>query len=150
MNAINYWKVEPYISDLCKVVLTTLIEKKEKKDHADKQMKWWGVYSSLMGALAFIYVFGFKWNEAEGVRTAVMSIASDRLIWFMALYFVLASLQWKRLNKQHEKACEEFENLRKEMIDRGEELWPQPDRQNYKHQVLTYMSEAHNINLYYK
>ncbi|MDN4527354.1 DUF2663 family protein [Fictibacillus fluitans] len=150
MNALNYWKVEPYISDICKVVLQTLIEKKERKDQLDKQMKRWAFYSSLMGCLSLIYLYGFKWNEAGSLRAAVASLAGDQMIWFIFVYFLLAGVQWKRIKKKCAKADEEFESIRKEIVERGDDLWPRPDMWNNRHQVMEFIKSEYNINLYYK
>lgn len=150
MNAINYWKVEPFISEICKVILQTLIEKKEKKDQIDRLMKWWAFYSSLMGCLGMIYLYGFKLENAGSVPSAIASIAGDKMIWFIGIYFILAGVQWKRLKKQAEKADDEYENIRKEFIERGEDLWPKPDLWNNRHHVLEYIKAEYNINLYHK
>ncbi len=150
MNAINYWKVEPFISEICKVVLQTLIEKKEQKDQYDRQMKWWAFYSSLMGCLALIYLYGFNLTHAESVRAALFSLAGDRMIWFIGIYFLVAGVQWKRLKKKCAKADDEYESIRKEIIERGDDLWPRPEMWKNRYQVLEYVKSEYNINLYHK
>ncbi|MGC4376260.1 DUF2663 family protein [Fictibacillus sp. Mic-4] len=150
MNASN-WKIDPYMTEVSKVVLKNLVRKKEEKDRFERLAQKWSFAMFLVGLGTFLYLFLVIWPKVlvQHVNLVYM-LMSDKVIMGAIFLYGLSLFQFSFYKKKHKKADEEFELVRNDVIERGDELWSEPEQWKNRHHILAFMKSEYNINIYHK
>ncbi|MFD2617670.1 DUF2663 family protein [Terrilactibacillus laevilacticus] len=130
-------------------LLCKLIKLKEDESKQKKRRLW--VSTTLVSLYAFFifYLFFIKLSGLT-VLDPMRSVSTDPLILCFGLLCIFIHFVWVSARNKYEEAKEDFDDLRKEMIDRYEELWFKQIDQSGKDETLRFLNDEKDINLYHK
>jgi hypothetical protein len=140
---------EEWTDPATKQMLNNLVERKQKFDRAKK----WHV--SILW-ISFFTAFGFLYYLSKAVLEpysysfgAMFSVyVSDSMHLFITLFLAGLFGAAKVLHQIRVKKEREYQDLRKEIIDRSKDLWKE-DAWKKRHQVFDKMKSRFDINLYH-
>ncbi|UOE92388.1 DUF2663 family protein [Alkalihalobacillus sp. LMS39] len=143
-------KYHQYVSSVGKVLLDTLIERKEEEEKTEKLLKRWAVTTIICLLIGLIYCY-LLFTEARFIQLSQLQVVSSNVTIFMLVgLFMFCLLQVKYRKKKFDKAEEEYETLRHEIIERAEELWDTTERWEHRYDVFDELKSTYDVNLFHK
>jgi hypothetical protein len=121
-----------------------------------KRREQWKTLKFIFDLLALIFMLGILWfishrlNGAENLNQFYAVLFSRPVV--NAMIFLIPTLiVWKFVNMKYNEYDEDYETLRKEIIDRADELWFHfPEDWQHRQEALEFMDKTHGVNLFYK
>ncbi|MBD7964673.1 DUF2663 family protein [Fictibacillus norfolkensis] len=150
MNALNHWKIKPFVNELTSIVLAQLVDKKAEKDKWKKAINQWGISMIFVVLATFVYLYYYKLPTASRFSNPLTLLFSDEMVWICTGFTIFASFYMIWMKKKYKKADDDFEAIRKDFIDRNEEWWSDEEQWNQRHVVFEFMKQEYNINILHK
>jgi hypothetical protein len=150
MNALNHWRINPFVNDLTSIVLGQLVEKKAEKDRWKKAINQWGLSMIFVVIATFVYLYFYKISTAATYDNPLLLLFGDEMVWICMAYLILSSFHMIWMKKKYKKADDDFEAIRSDFIDRNEEWWSDEEQWNMRHVVFEFMKKEYNINIFHK
>ncbi|WP_270179091.1 DUF2663 family protein [Alkalihalobacillus sp. CinArs1] len=149
MDALKQWNLPQPQSDVTLVLLSELVDRKRE----ERQYKAKSEFYSYALMILLVVSGGFLVYQLQVSSSILWEAFSLSKAPFIVLMFLLNGFvyyQLKRVTKKLNKAEDELDSLRLEVIDRSEELWKSEAQWEKRHDVFSYMKEEYDINLFYK
>ncbi len=150
MNALNHWKIKPFVNELTSIVLAQLVDKKAEKDKWKKAINQWGLSMIFVVLATFVYLYYYKLPTASEFSNPLTLLFSDEMVWICTGFIIFSSFYMIWMKKKYKKADDDFEAIRKDFIDRNEEWWSDEEQWNQRHVVFEFMKHEYNINILHK
>lgn len=130
-------------------ILYELIQRKEMQKKWQRRASIAGTLLILAGSGLCLDLFFFQ-NERAASLEGLVGLLRDPLNWFFSGCVVVLTIIFMHVRHQADDAEDDFDQLREEMIERGEELWPKEYASSGKYRIMKYLLKEKNINLFYK
>jgi hypothetical protein len=142
-------EIEEWTDQATKQMLNNLIERKQKFDRA-KKMHLYILWISIFTAFCFLYYLTKAVLEPYSYSFGAMFsvYVSDSMHLYISLFLAGLFGAVKVLHQKKEKKEKEYQDLRKEIIDRSKDLWKE-EAWKKRHQVFDKMKSQFDINLYH-
>jgi hypothetical protein len=154
MEGIQEWKLRHYLdSEVTIKLLQTLVKKRQEEKRFEKLTLNWALLSFVFVFFLVLYIYFYRMDELTSIRlglTSIYTVFDDLLIMSLIIAVFVSIFQMNYFKTKHDKAKLEYENLRHEIIERGEELWPKPEQWNNRHVVYEFLQTEYDVNLYHK
>lgn len=138
------------LSDFTTETIKLLMKKKTKEISMGRMLNFFGLMS--IGMILFMtgYIY---WKIEEGTNfggSALSFILSDLvlLLIIVALFFLLSSIYYYK--QKFDKAEKDVDKIREDLIDRHSEFWNTPELESKRYQLLKFLKEKKDINLFHK
>ena len=139
------------LDEVGQVIINDLKKLKKKHQKKEAELTFYKGALILIAALFLAYVFIFTVLPYRFYYSSMISVLINDVYHYIFVgMLVTIHYRLKFLDKKADKAEQEFNALRREVIQRTEELWPEGEKRNNRHRFLKEMLEKHNINLYYE
>ncbi|WP_100488126.1 DUF2663 family protein [Sporolactobacillus pectinivorans] len=130
-------------------ILQELIKRKEKETFWKKRQSIAGIFLMVSGCIFVLYFFIVR-NQRLTTLHGIAQIISEPSSWLIGAAGLLLFFIYIRTYRAAEDAEDDFDELRAEVIDRGWELWPKEHEGNGRYEVMHYLLDEKDINLFYK
>ncbi|RBW70318.1 DUF2663 family protein [Bacillus taeanensis] len=150
MEQFKEWQLKQLlVPEVALELLKTLVERKQKEEHYEKELIKWGITVFVFLLLGFIYicVTGLPLLISFSQLTKVLF---DPIVWIIGAAAMFSYYKLNKCKKTCKKAEEEFEKLRLEIIKRTGELWSDEKQWESRHFVFEFMKSHFHINLYHE
>ncbi|MFC4617841.1 DUF2663 family protein [Camelliibacillus cellulosilyticus] len=149
MEDLEALRREGRITEVTYQILIRLVKRKDKKEI----YKHWKfligcVLLLIYGAVLYYLFIGFANTEPNPAMIAF--IFDNHRLWQLGFVLLVSLFVWKFINKKYDDADDDYEDLRKEIIDRGDELWFRQMDTQVRAEVLEILDAKLKINLYHK
>ncbi|WP_175991172.1 YpbF family protein [Bacillus sp. Marseille-Q1617] len=140
---------EDWTDPATKQMLNNLVERKQKFDLAKKRHLYI-LWIAIMTAFCFLYYLTKAVLEPYSYSFGAMFsvYVSESLHLFISVFLAGLFGAVKVLHQLKEKKEKEYQDLRKEIIDRSKDLWKE-EAWKKRHQVFDKMKSQFDINLYH-
>ncbi|MED3646752.1 YpbF family protein [Halalkalibacterium halodurans] len=136
------------VTDVTYVMIEELIVRKEKWDKLEKQLRFWSVLGLAFLLLGIIHVIVL--TTSTHTTYLLQFISGNQTFLFVLLGVALSFFQMQFVHKKAEKAETEYEELRKELVERSVELWDTEPLWQKRNETFQHLKDTFDINLYYK
>lgn len=140
-----------YTDEATKQMLENVRKRKEKFDNAEKR-HFLSIYLTLI--FAFIFFGHFYFTIAKQYSYSFFAMFSTALNDSLTVYmFALTLIGYGAMNvlkQQKDKKEKEYQELRKEIVDKSKDLWKREDDWKNRHHVFELMKKHYDINLYHE
>ncbi|WP_257347757.1 YpbF family protein [Pseudalkalibacillus decolorationis] len=155
MDGLKDRKFKQYmISGVTVEVIDQLIDRRKKEQKYEQTLLKWSLSLFVVIFFTFLYVYFYKLRLVQqsffSTKGMFEFIIQDKLLLVMTVAGLTCLIQLFAYKKKHQKAENEYEELRKTTIERGEELWEKPVPWKHRHEVFDWLKNEHDINLYHK
>jgi Protein of unknown function (DUF2663) len=150
MNALNHWKIKPFVNELTSIVLGQLVEKKAEKDRWKKAINQWGLSMIFVVIATIVYLYFYKLPFAKPYENPLTLLFLDEMVWICTVFLIFSSFHMIWMKKKYKKADDDFEAIRTDFIDRNEEWWGDEEQWHQRHMVFEFMKKEYNINIFHK
>lgn len=134
-----------------KQMLIKCVEKKRKFDKLDTQLKfvtWLSIFITFFITYYFYKTIYVPYSYSfDALFTAFVS---KKINGYILLILIGFFCYMKVLKDQKEKAEKEFDELRREIIDKSKDLWKKDEAWETRHIVFEMMKREYDINLYHE
>lgn len=130
-------------------ILIELIERKEKEKIWKKRESLYGLCLILSFSGLILFLLFFQKNRIESLP-GLIRFLNDPVFWMLGGACLVIAFIFLRTHHEAESAEDDFDELRKEVIDRGEELWPKEADGSTRYAVIQFLLKKKEINLFYK
>ncbi|WP_078553227.1 DUF2663 family protein [Bacillus alkalicellulosilyticus] len=137
-----------YVSSIGIVLLDTLVERKNKEKKIETLLTNWSL--TTLGCLLLGCIYGYYTFSSQNVQNKLDGMASNILLFVFIGILAVCLSQIKLVKKKLEKAEDEFDALRFEVIERSEELWDTKERWKNREKVYELMKNEYDVNLFHK
>lgn len=134
------------MSDVGIVLIQTLIERKEKEKQAEKRLYLWSIISIVCLILGCGY-FLLYINRAFEFLSFLLN---NQFFLLICCMFAISLLQVNLAKKKLDKAEEEYDSLRYEIIERAEEIWNTEELWKERDLLYDELKKKFDVNLYHK
>ena len=140
---------EKYHSNISNVLIEQVIHYKRKEEKAKQCVNFWGAF--VLVVLAIFLLISWYFNRSldltlSNILYSIRNVFSLAAI--VCIVFGIGKLMFAK--KDYEKAEDEFEQLREEIIDRQEQLWDTAERWENRSELFTEIDKQYGINLFHK
>ncbi|GGL46939.1 DUF2663 family protein [Sporolactobacillus putidus] len=130
-------------------ILTELVKRKEKEKIWKKKESLYGLCLILSSSGLILFMFFFQKGRIESL-SGLIQFLNNPVSWVLGGASFVAAFVFLRTHRESESAEDDFDELRKEVIDRGEELWPKEPDGSTRYTVMQFLLKKKGINLFYK
>lgn len=130
-------------------ILTELVKRKEKEKIWKKKESLYGLCLILSSSGLILFMFFFQKGRIESL-SGLIQFLNNPVSWVLGGTSFVAAFVFLRTHRESESAEDDFDELRKEVIDRGEELWPKEPDGSTRYTVIQFLLKKKGINLFYK
>jgi predicted membrane protein len=134
-----------------KQMLENVRKRKEKFDTAEKR-HFLSIYLTLI--FAFVFFANFYLTIAKQYSYSFFAMFSAALNNTLTVYmFALTLIGYGAMNvlkQQKDKKEKEYQELRKEIVDKSKDLWKREEEWKNRHHVFEMMKKNYDINLYHE
>lgn len=131
--------------------INELIERRREKDRYQRKAVIAGLTVILLFVSGLTYIFTTKQDLLKQFSFSdFLVVLSDPFVVILGLASLVFLLRFQQMAGTYAEVDDEYESLRCELIDRSEELWFEPAQRRKREQILVFLEEQHDINLYYK
>ncbi|MGR3764871.1 YpbF family protein [Rossellomorea sp. NS-SX7] len=140
---------EEWTDPATKQMLNNLVDRKQKFDRA-KKLHLYILWTAMFTAFCFLYYVTKAILEPYSYSFGTMFsvYVSDSIHLLISVFLAGLFGAVKVLYQQKEKKEKEYQDLRKEIIDRSKDLW-KDEAWKRRHQVFDKMKSQFDINLYH-
>lgn len=140
---------EEWTDPATKQMLNNLVDRKQKFDRA-KKLHLYILWTAMFTAFCFLYYVTKAILEPYSYSFGTMFsvYVSDSIHLLISVFLAGLFGAVKVLHQQKEKKEKEYQDLRKEIIDRSKDLW-KDEAWKRRHQVFDKMKSQFDINLYH-
>lgn len=134
------------LSDVGKYLIQEIIERKAEEIRAEKILNRWSytaIICLVVGGGYFLLNFYYSYSF-------IHVLANDIFMFCIIALFGISLLQVKLAKDKLEKAEEDYDNLRAEMIERSEEIWNTEQLLKDRDYVYELLKKNYDVNLYHK
>ncbi|MFC7391533.1 DUF2663 family protein [Scopulibacillus cellulosilyticus] len=149
MNKLKELRDNGQIPDITYHILVKLIERKEKEAKYKKRLSIFGLASMIVYGALIYYLFFYKLETTQNFYEFTY-VLGDPFLWFLGGAAFIMTIAWNSARKNYDDADEDYDELRKEVIDRNYELWYEQIDWKGKSEVLEFLDKEKDINLYHK
>ncbi|MBM7645325.1 formate-dependent nitrite reductase membrane component NrfD [Scopulibacillus daqui] len=149
MSKLKELRDSGQIPDITYRILLKLIERKEEEAKFKKRRSMVGLAAIVVYSALIYYLFFYK-LESMQAYSDFSSIISDPFLWLLGIAAFIMTIAWHIARKNYDDADEDYDELRKEIIDRNHELWYEQMDWKGKSEVLEFLDKEKDINLYHK
>ncbi len=146
MNDLKEWND---LSHVVKVMLTELIERHEKLHKYERARLIWGLFALFCFGLSVLYCYDLIHWRQPSIKANLFRIVDQPFFIWLLLINLIGLLQVRFFMKKTLKAEEEYESLRKEFIERNQELWEDGHAKKQRDVIYSYLKDRYDINLYH-
>lgn len=136
-------------SKVAGVMLDELISRQRKFNRMEKARIIWATFVFVCLAILLFFCYQFLTWHHPSIYSNLLSLINEPQMFFLLLLLVIGFIQLRYFVKKSTKAEDEFEELRKELIERNAELWEDDLLWEKREAVYSYMKDVHGINLYH-
>lgn len=139
-------KDDSQLSDVGKVLIEEIIERKLEEVKAEKLLNRWSyttIICLIIGGIYFVLNFSYSFHFLH-------ALINDIFMLIIAAIFGICLIQVKLAKKKLDKAEEEYDSLRYEMIERCEEIWNTEELWRERDFVYEQLKKKYDVNLYHK
>lgn len=130
---------------VAKVIIEELIQRKKKASQLEGSRN----RTSIGLILLFIALLIFGVDTAHsGILGTPFKLTTYGMLLLACMMFIV--LRLLALQKKVDKAEDELEELREELIERSEDLWKQDEHWSTRKKVFDYILSVYGINLYFR
>jgi hypothetical protein len=139
------------IDEVTKQMMLAVIEKKQKFERLKTIVKVLRVITFVGFSSFFIYIALFIVYSNNFIISSMIDDFLNRPE-HLYILLVLFSMYWMILfyQKKCEKAEEEFDALRCEIIQKSNDLWKEEKEWKERYKLFEWMKQQYDINLYYE
>ncbi|WP_185970960.1 DUF2663 family protein [Alkalicoccobacillus porphyridii] len=130
---------------VAKVIIYELIDRKKNVTKLERLRNWTSV--ALLLLLAALLFLGLD-SAQVGILGLPFQLTTYGI--YIVVGVVIILIRLLHLQKKAEKADNDFEELRGELIERAEELWKQDEGWQKRKLVFQHVLTDYGINLYYR
>lgn len=151
MGQLDTFKKEELISEVTYQMLKRLIERKTKETAWENYRNRYGMFMLMIiypGVLYLLYRISLEHINIFKATT-IMSYITNVMVWLI-LFLIYASHHiWYWIDKKLKEYEDDCDDLRKEIIDRAEELFEDGMSWDMRHQIYHFLDSVYGINLYH-
>ncbi len=139
-----------YHSNVVKVMLDELVLRQEKLTRMERARIYWALF--VLACLAALLFFSYDlltWRQSTITGNLLNVATSEPLLLILVALIIIGMMQVRLFVKKSTKAEDEFESLRKEVIERNSELWEGDHLWQQREAIYSYMKKNYGINLYH-
>lgn len=134
-----------------KQMLQNVIERKRKFDATEKNLLVTRAITLILLGLFLFYIWFFIVKATNYSFSSSISIFFNHSLHLFILLLISSGFGANiYLDKKKEKAEKEYHDLRCEIIKKSIDLWPQPEKWDYRLDVFEMMKSKYDINLYHE
>ncbi|WKB37114.1 DUF2663 family protein [Terrilactibacillus sp. S3-3] len=137
------------ITNMMYDILVQLIERRELEKSCKRRRMQCGLLFIASVAGFVLYVCFVKLPHIAQVYH-FKQIAADPVIWFFGGMSIVMAIIWIDIKAKYDEADDDYDDLRKEVIDRADELWYQELNRSRRYETLQFLLKEKGINLFYK
>ncbi|RYL94862.1 DUF2663 family protein [Sporolactobacillus sp. THM7-4] len=130
------------------IIIELVNRKKEEEIWKKRELRAGSAFIVVFSAL-IIYLCFFQLNRYQSLRRLDLFF-NDPVIWLTGAVSLVIAIFFLRAHSKREDAEDDFDDLRKEVIDRGNELWPREPDDRGRYETMHYLLKDKAINLFYK
>ncbi len=134
------------LSNVGKYLIAEIIERKAEEVRAEKILNRWS-YTSIIclviGGCYFLVNFYYSYSF-------IHVLANDFFMFCIIALFGISLLQVKLAKNKLDKAEDDYDQLRSEMIERSEEIWNTEELWKERDYVYEQLKKKFDVNLYHK
>ncbi|TCP31676.1 uncharacterized protein DUF2663 [Scopulibacillus darangshiensis] len=149
MQELKNLRDEGMVPELTYDILLKLIKRKDKEAKYKKIRTFWGFSLIIIYTILLYYLFYFKLSGSSQLHQ-LSSILADPFVLLLAIVAIGLTVIWVTIQKKYDDADDDYNDLRKEVIDRHFELWYKQLDGRGKREVLALLDKKKDINLYHK
>jgi Protein of unknown function (DUF2663) len=140
-----------HTDEATKQMLENVRKRKEKFDIAEKR-HFLAIYLTLACAVIFFGNFYITIAKQYSYSFFAMFSATldDTLSVFMFALTIIGLGSMNVLKQQKEKKEKEYQELRKEIVDKSKDLWKKEEDWKNRHLIFEMMKKNYDINLYHE
>lgn len=147
MSEPKEWKL---LSNVAKTMLNELIERHEEYNKFERARFLWGLFALFCLGCLLMYSYDLFFWQHGTIKGNILHFATSKpLFWLLIIILTIALVHVQHFMKKATKAEDEFEALRKEVIERNQELWEHDHSWAERDAIYEYMKKEHDINLYF-
>ncbi|MCL1631853.1 YpbF family protein [Sporolactobacillus sp. CPB3-1] len=150
---LQNYRDDGIISGTALIILSELLERKKKREKWRKREALSASGLIFFTGTTLIYIF-FLHTESLGSMHQLRSLIGSPVVWMLLSLSMAGLLFFSYCHNEREDAEDDYDELREEIIERSDELWPaeQPDANgDTKHyRILHQLKKEFDINLFYK
>lgn len=144
-------RFENLVPEVTGKVLHELVKRKKEEKRWKRAVGRTGMLLIALFAGLFLYFILEKQSIMDRFSfTAFLSVFSDPYLCLFGMGLFLGFVRLQYVSKKYEDADDDFEELRCEIIDRGEELWSEPEEWRNRYHIFSLLEKEHDINLFHK
>lgn len=137
------------ITNMMYDILVQLIERRELEESYKRRRLQCGVLFIASVAGFILYVCFVKLAHIDQIYH-FKQVAADPVIWFFGGMSLVMAMIWIDIKAKYDDADDEYDDLRKEVIDRADELWYHELDGSGKYETLQFLLKEKGINLFHK
>ncbi|NSL50498.1 DUF2663 family protein [Calidifontibacillus erzurumensis] len=144
-------RTDDYLDEIGRVIIKDLCELKKKFKKKETEFK---IYKAALFILSIVFIGYLFFNSIYPYRfnygAMINKLINNEFNYVFIAVLITLYYRTKFIEKKTEKAENEYHALRREFIQRTEELWPEGEKREKRHLFLKEMKEKYDINLYYE
>lgn len=151
MDELTKFKEDQFISEVTYQMLLKLIKRKEEENIWKKYNHYYGLFMLFIVYPILLISLYILWKNAviELSVTHVLRTFTNPIAWTIVLFVYIVHHVWFWMSKELEDYEDDCDDLRKEIIDRAEELWDEKTSWENRHRVYDFLDKHYDINLYH-
>jgi len=121
-----------------------------------KRREWWKKAKFIFDILSLVLMLSIIWKVSHQLEQAqnisqFYSVLFSRGVQNAVVILIPTLIVWKFVNMKYKEYDDDYEVLRKEIIDRADELWFHfPEDWSNRQDALKYIDKEFGVNLFYK
>lgn len=138
------------LPDFTSETLKLLLKKKDKENKMDKKRNFFGLATIGIILLMTGYVY---WKTAGATNTggsALSFILGDPFLLLIITLLLILLFTIYYYKQKFDKAENDVDKIREDLIDRSSEFWNTPELVSKRYQLLKFLKEKKDINLFHK
>jgi hypothetical protein len=140
-----------FLDEVGQVIINDLQKLKKKHQKKEKELKFYKGAMYVIVALFVAYLLIFTVFPHRFYYSSMISVLINNVYHYVFVgLLVTIHYRLKFLDKKVDKAEKEYDILRREVIQRTEELWPEGEKWDNRYLFFKEMKEKYGINLYYE
>lgn len=137
------------LPEMTYMVLAELVKRKNEEKLWKRRESVAGLSLLLSCGGLIVFLFFFQKGRMESLA-GFIQLMNDPVCWIFGSVSFAMMLLFIKTHHESESAEDDFDGLRKEVIDRGGELWPKEPDGSMRYETMQFLLKKKEINLFYK
>lgn len=147
MEQLHKFREQNLINEVTFVLLKKIIELKKEENQWKTYRNFYGYFMVIIIYPGTLFIL-LKSNTLAQIFFHFVDYLTNPTVWAVLLVLYASHHIWFWFNNKLDGCEDDVDELRKEIIDRAEELWGNHFEWDNRHQVFHYLKKVHDVDLY--